>query len=150
MTCQPCIRLAAAKSVLRLSRKWDFHISPRIFRLTISMAKVGQFVCALYSYGSWNHIFHGHPCFASSKFVVRNGNNIHFEKAILLVNLLIHQLRLLSDQMSCTLYFICSSLHSCLLPFYLLNCQVNSFRMTHSRMTLLWLEDCFWIKHTNY
>ncbi|KAK9945794.1 hypothetical protein M0R45_011293 [Rubus argutus] len=38
-TCQPCIRLAAAKSVLRLSRKWDFHISPRIFRFTISMAK---------------------------------------------------------------------------------------------------------------
>ncbi|KAM5564215.1 sister chromatid cohesion protein PDS5 [Rosa sericea] len=37
--CQPCIRLAAAKSVLRLSRKWDFHISPEIFRLTISMAK---------------------------------------------------------------------------------------------------------------
>ncbi|KAI3464509.1 hypothetical protein Pfo_021172 [Paulownia fortunei] len=33
------IRLAAAKSVLRLSRKWDLHISPLIFRLTILMAK---------------------------------------------------------------------------------------------------------------
>ncbi|XP_008219648.1 PREDICTED: sister chromatid cohesion protein PDS5 homolog A isoform X1 [Prunus mume] len=34
-----CIRLAAAKSVLRLSRRWDFHISPEIFHFTISMAK---------------------------------------------------------------------------------------------------------------
>lgn len=33
------IRLAAAKSVLRLSRKWDLHISPLIFRLTVLMAK---------------------------------------------------------------------------------------------------------------
>ncbi|XP_057795772.1 sister chromatid cohesion protein PDS5 homolog B [Salvia miltiorrhiza] len=33
------IRLAAAKSVLRLSRKWDLHISPEIFRLTILVAK---------------------------------------------------------------------------------------------------------------
>ncbi|KAL2497210.1 ARM repeat superfamily protein [Abeliophyllum distichum] len=33
------IRLAAAKSVLRLSRKWDLHISPQIFRLTVLMAK---------------------------------------------------------------------------------------------------------------
>ncbi|XP_059630755.1 sister chromatid cohesion protein PDS5 homolog B isoform X2 [Cornus florida] len=33
------IRLAAAKSVLRLSRRWDLHISPQIFHLTISVAK---------------------------------------------------------------------------------------------------------------
>ncbi|EPS65437.1 hypothetical protein M569_09341 [Genlisea aurea] len=33
------IRLAAAKSVLRLSRKWDFHISRQTFHLTILMAK---------------------------------------------------------------------------------------------------------------
>nr|GMD74554.1 sister chromatid cohesion protein PDS5 homolog A isoform X2 [Ipomoea batatas] len=32
-------RLAAAKSVLRLSRRWDLHISPEIFRLTVLMAK---------------------------------------------------------------------------------------------------------------
>lgn len=34
------VRLAAAKAVLLLSRKWDLHISPEIFRLTILMAKV--------------------------------------------------------------------------------------------------------------
>ncbi|KAK3021481.1 hypothetical protein RJ639_045864, partial [Escallonia herrerae] len=34
------IRLAAAKSVLRLSKRWDLHISPLIFRLTVLMAKV--------------------------------------------------------------------------------------------------------------
>ncbi|KAL9229223.1 hypothetical protein vseg_004711 [Gypsophila vaccaria] len=33
------MRLAAAKSVLRLSRRWDVHISPHIFRSTIMMAK---------------------------------------------------------------------------------------------------------------
>ncbi|KAG6435942.1 hypothetical protein SASPL_100823 [Salvia splendens] len=33
------IRLAAAKCVLRLSRKWDLHISPEIFRLTVLLAK---------------------------------------------------------------------------------------------------------------
>ncbi|KAK3012420.1 hypothetical protein RJ639_010651 [Escallonia herrerae] len=33
------IRLAAAKSVLRLSKRWDLHISPLIFRLTVLMAK---------------------------------------------------------------------------------------------------------------
>ncbi|KAK9758406.1 hypothetical protein RND81_01G227500 [Saponaria officinalis] len=33
------IRLAAAKSVLRLSRRWDVHISPHIFHSTIMMAK---------------------------------------------------------------------------------------------------------------
>ncbi|XP_020554556.1 sister chromatid cohesion protein PDS5 homolog A [Sesamum indicum] len=33
------IRLAAANSVLRLSRKWDLHISSEIFRSTILMAK---------------------------------------------------------------------------------------------------------------
>ncbi|PIN16167.1 Sister chromatid cohesion complex Cohesin, subunit PDS5 [Handroanthus impetiginosus] len=33
------IRLAAAKAILRLSRKWDLHISPLIFRLTILRAK---------------------------------------------------------------------------------------------------------------
>ncbi|XVF64578.1 hypothetical protein PTKIN_Ptkin09bG0180000 [Pterospermum kingtungense] len=33
------IRLAAAKAVLRLSRRWDLHISPNIFRFTILMAK---------------------------------------------------------------------------------------------------------------
>lgn len=34
------MRLAAAKSVLQLSRRWDLHISPEIFRLTILVAKV--------------------------------------------------------------------------------------------------------------
>ncbi|WRX29852.1 hypothetical protein QQP08_022339 [Theobroma cacao] len=33
------IRLAAAKSVLQLSRRWDLHISPDIFRMTILTAK---------------------------------------------------------------------------------------------------------------
>ncbi|KAI8550996.1 hypothetical protein RHMOL_Rhmol06G0150300 [Rhododendron molle] len=33
------MRLAAAKSVLRLSRRWDLHIPPQIFRVTILMAK---------------------------------------------------------------------------------------------------------------
>ncbi|KAL3641267.1 hypothetical protein CASFOL_016235 [Castilleja foliolosa] len=33
------IGLAAANSVLRLSRKWDLHISPQMFRSTILMAK---------------------------------------------------------------------------------------------------------------
>ncbi|KAK3041371.1 hypothetical protein RJ639_001569, partial [Escallonia herrerae] len=33
------IRLAAAKSVLRLSKRWDLHMSPLIFRLTVLMAK---------------------------------------------------------------------------------------------------------------
>ncbi|XP_022773246.1 sister chromatid cohesion protein PDS5 homolog A-like isoform X6 [Durio zibethinus] len=33
------IRLAAAKSVLQLSRRWDVYISPDIFRFTILMAK---------------------------------------------------------------------------------------------------------------
>ncbi|GAV71980.1 Cnd1 domain-containing protein [Cephalotus follicularis] len=33
------IRLAAAKSVLQLSRRWDLHISPDIFHFTILMAK---------------------------------------------------------------------------------------------------------------
>jgi sister-chromatid-cohesion protein PDS5 len=33
------VRLAAAKAVLLLSRKWDLHISPEVFRLTILMAK---------------------------------------------------------------------------------------------------------------
>ncbi|KFK42149.1 hypothetical protein AALP_AA2G217700 [Arabis alpina] len=33
------VRLAAAKAVLLLSRKWDLHISPEIFRLTILMGK---------------------------------------------------------------------------------------------------------------
>ncbi|XP_073023250.1 sister chromatid cohesion protein PDS5 homolog B isoform X2 [Primulina eburnea] len=33
------IRLAAAKSVIRLSRKWELHISPQIFRLTVLTSK---------------------------------------------------------------------------------------------------------------
>lgn len=33
------IRLAAAKSVLRLSKRWDLHISPEIFHYTILTAK---------------------------------------------------------------------------------------------------------------
>ncbi|KAL8110273.1 sister chromatid cohesion protein PDS5 homolog B isoform X1 [Apium graveolens] len=33
------VNLAAAKSVLRLSRRWDLYISPNVFRLTVSMAK---------------------------------------------------------------------------------------------------------------
>ncbi|KAJ6405305.1 hypothetical protein OIU84_013299 [Salix udensis] len=36
---KPHIKLAAAKSVLQLSRRWDLHISPEIFRFTVSMAK---------------------------------------------------------------------------------------------------------------
>ncbi|XP_065880511.1 sister chromatid cohesion protein PDS5 homolog B [Euphorbia lathyris] len=35
----PHIRLAAAKSVLRLSRKWDPYVSPEIFRRTVLMVK---------------------------------------------------------------------------------------------------------------
>lgn len=34
------VRLAAAKAILLLSRKWDLHISPETFRLTILMGKV--------------------------------------------------------------------------------------------------------------
>ena len=34
------IRLAVAKAVLRLSRKWDLHITPEIFHNTILIAKV--------------------------------------------------------------------------------------------------------------
>ena len=34
------IRLAAAKAILRLARKWDLHITPDIFRFTILIAKV--------------------------------------------------------------------------------------------------------------
>uniref|UniRef100_A0A803LV40 Uncharacterized protein n=1 Tax=Chenopodium quinoa TaxID=63459 RepID=A0A803LV40_CHEQI len=33
------IRLAAAKAVLRLSRRWEIHISPQLFQSTILMAK---------------------------------------------------------------------------------------------------------------
>ncbi|KAL2317798.1 hypothetical protein Fmac_031674 [Flemingia macrophylla] len=33
------IRLAAAKAILRLARKWDSHITPEIFRFTILIAK---------------------------------------------------------------------------------------------------------------
>ncbi|XP_021843917.1 sister chromatid cohesion protein PDS5 homolog B [Spinacia oleracea] len=33
------IRLAAAKSIMRLSRRWEMHISPHIFQSTILMAK---------------------------------------------------------------------------------------------------------------
>uniref|UniRef100_A0A5B6YQ09 Sister chromatid cohesion protein PDS5 homolog A n=1 Tax=Davidia involucrata TaxID=16924 RepID=A0A5B6YQ09_DAVIN len=33
------IKLAAAKSVLRLSKRWDLYISPEIFRFTILMAR---------------------------------------------------------------------------------------------------------------
>ncbi|OMO93987.1 Armadillo-like helical [Corchorus capsularis] len=36
---KPYIRLAAAKSLLRLSRRWDLHISPDIFRSTVLVAK---------------------------------------------------------------------------------------------------------------
>ncbi|KAL3845532.1 hypothetical protein ACJIZ3_002935 [Penstemon smallii] len=36
---EACIRLAAAKAVLRLSRKWDLHISPQMFRLTVLTSK---------------------------------------------------------------------------------------------------------------
>ncbi|XP_010521251.1 PREDICTED: sister chromatid cohesion protein PDS5 homolog A isoform X2 [Tarenaya hassleriana] len=42
VSCEHCgafVRLAAAKAVLRLSRKWDLHISPEVFHLTISLAK---------------------------------------------------------------------------------------------------------------
>lgn len=34
------MRLAAAKSVLRLSRRWDLHIAPETFCCTVLMAKV--------------------------------------------------------------------------------------------------------------
>ncbi|KAF6152763.1 hypothetical protein GIB67_004592 [Kingdonia uniflora] len=33
------IRLAAAKSVLQIARRWDFHISPQIFQLTVLKTK---------------------------------------------------------------------------------------------------------------
>ncbi|KAF3445662.1 hypothetical protein FNV43_RR10838 [Rhamnella rubrinervis] len=33
------MRLAAAKSVLRLSQRWDLHISPEIFHFTVSIVK---------------------------------------------------------------------------------------------------------------
>ncbi|XP_077248838.1 ARM repeat superfamily protein isoform X2 [Tasmannia lanceolata] len=33
------VRLAAAKSVLRLARRWDLHISPQIFHLTVLKAR---------------------------------------------------------------------------------------------------------------
>ncbi|KAJ8762889.1 hypothetical protein K2173_023018 [Erythroxylum novogranatense] len=36
---KPYIRLAAAKSILQLSRKWDLFISPEIFRSTMLLAK---------------------------------------------------------------------------------------------------------------
>ncbi|KAF9687215.1 hypothetical protein SADUNF_Sadunf02G0070500 [Salix dunnii] len=36
---KPHIKLAAAKSVLQLSRRWDLHISPEVFRFTVLMAK---------------------------------------------------------------------------------------------------------------
>lgn len=42
-----CMRLAAAKSVLRLSQRWDLHFSPEIFHFTISIAKVWSFDYAL-------------------------------------------------------------------------------------------------------
>lgn len=35
-----CVRLAAAKAVLRLSRRWDLHICPETFYFTISLTKV--------------------------------------------------------------------------------------------------------------
>ncbi|XP_021759751.1 sister chromatid cohesion protein PDS5 homolog A-like isoform X2 [Chenopodium quinoa] len=38
------IRLAAAKAVLRLSRRWEIHISPQLFQSTILMAKDTSFV----------------------------------------------------------------------------------------------------------
>lgn len=44
--CSESIRLAAAKSVLRLSRRWDLHISPEVFSSTISVVKVSMFSCA--------------------------------------------------------------------------------------------------------
>lgn len=34
------IRLAAAKAILRLARRWDLHIAPEIFRVTILIVKV--------------------------------------------------------------------------------------------------------------
>lgn len=34
-----CVRLAAAKAVLRLSRRWDLHICPETFYFTISLTK---------------------------------------------------------------------------------------------------------------
>lgn len=39
------IRLAAAKAILRLARKWDLHITPEIFHLTILIAKVCILPC---------------------------------------------------------------------------------------------------------
>ncbi|EFH65409.1 binding protein [Arabidopsis lyrata subsp. lyrata] len=38
------VRLAAAKAVLLLSRKWDLHISPELFGLTILMAKSLRYI----------------------------------------------------------------------------------------------------------
>ncbi|KAK6939869.1 hypothetical protein RJ641_029400 [Dillenia turbinata] len=43
------IRLASAKLVLRLSRRWDLHISPKLFHLTVSVAKDSSYsVCRSY------------------------------------------------------------------------------------------------------
>jgi len=48
---KPHIKLAAAKSVLLLSRRWDLHISPEIFRFTVLMAKV----CERMKTSFWKH-----------------------------------------------------------------------------------------------
>ncbi|CAL5333273.1 unnamed protein product [Camellia sinensis] len=50
------IRLAAAKSVLRLSRRWDLYIPPEIFRFTIWMAKSFIGLEKVQSGPLWAHI----------------------------------------------------------------------------------------------
>ena len=55
------MRLAAAKSVLQLSRRWDLHISPEIFRFTILVAKVRwphTYMCvSIHIYINFKHSF---------------------------------------------------------------------------------------------
>lgn len=36
------IRLAAAKAVLRLARKWDLYICPKVFHLALMRARVRE------------------------------------------------------------------------------------------------------------
>uniref|UniRef100_A0ACD5VVH9 Uncharacterized protein n=1 Tax=Avena sativa TaxID=4498 RepID=A0ACD5VVH9_AVESA len=51
---KPYLRLAAGKSVLRLATRWDSHISPKLFRTALLMARDSSyivrksFVCKLY------------------------------------------------------------------------------------------------------
>ncbi|XP_010692404.2 sister chromatid cohesion protein PDS5 homolog B isoform X2 [Beta vulgaris subsp. vulgaris] len=60
------LRLAAAKSILRLSRRWEIHISPLIFRSTILMAKDNSFFARKAFLDKTHKLLKRHA--ASSKF----------------------------------------------------------------------------------